>query len=78
VVRPVLDFAAAMSYLAQGKVASAKAVWSAWRDFVKWHSRLAKERKAIRANVKREAPIFKGSIVLRYMLRKRKFSQIKS
>ena len=78
VVRPILDFAAAMSYLVQGKKESAKAVFRAWSDFVRWHKRLAEERKAIRANVKREAPIYYGSIVVRYMLGKRKFLQIKS
>ena len=77
VVRPALDFAAAMSYLVQGKTKSAKAVWSAWCDFLKWHKRLAKERKVIRANVKREAPIYQGSIVLRYLFGKKKYSQIK-
>ena len=75
VVRPVLDFAAALSYLVQGKTESAKAVWSAWRDFLRWHKRLAKERKAIRANVKREAPIYFGSIVLRYMLGEKRYFQ---
>ena len=73
VVRPALDFAAAMSYLLQGKTKSAKAVWQAWCDFLRWHKRLAVERKAIRANVKREAPIYGGSIVLRYMFGKRTF-----
>ena len=68
VVRPLLDFAAALSYLVQGNAKSAKAVWSAWGDFLRWHHRLAKERKAIRANVKCEAPIYHGSIVVRYML----------
>ena len=63
----MLDFVAALSYLVQGKTKSAKAVWSAWCDFLKWHKRLAKERKAIRADVKREAPIYHGSIVLRYL-----------
>ena len=77
VVRPALDFAAAISYLAQGKTKSAKAVWSAWCDFLKWHKRLAKERKAIRANVKREAPIYSGSIVLRYMLGEKRYFQNK-
>ena len=77
VVRPALDFAAAMSYLVQGKRKSAKAVWQAWCDFLKWHKRLAEERKAIRANVKREAPIYCGSIVLRYLFGKKKYSQIK-
>ena len=76
VVRPILDLAAAMSYLVQGKRASAKAVWQAWRDFIVWHKRLAAERKAIRANVKREAPIYYGSIVLRYIFGKREFNDM--
>ena len=73
VVRPLLDLAAAMSYLLQGKRASAKAVWSAWRDFLRWHSRLATERKAIRANVKGEAPVYYGSIVVRYIFGRKTF-----
>lgn len=77
VVRPTLDFAAAMSYLLQGKKESAKAVWTAWCDFLKWHKRLAKERRAIRANVKREAPICYGSVVLRYIFGKKTYSQNK-
>ena len=68
VVRPILDLAAAMSYFVQGKPKSAKAVSQAWCDFLRWHHRLAKERKAIRANVRREAPVYRGSIVLRYLL----------
>ena len=75
VVRPLLDFVAALGYLVQGKPQSAKAVWSAWCDFLRWHKRLVKERKAIRANVKREAPIYHGSIVLRYLFGKRKYCQ---
>ena len=75
VVRPVFDFAAAMSYLMQGKRASAKAVWQAWCDFLKWHKRLSAERRVIRKNVKREAPIYYGSIVLRYMFGKRMYSK---
>lgn len=76
VVRPVLDLAAALSYLVQGKRASAKAVWQAWRDFLLWHSRLTAERKTIRANVVREAPIYYGSIVLRYLFGKRTFQKL--
>ena len=76
VVRPVLDFAAAMSYLVQGKRASAKAVWQAWCDFIAWHKRLSTERKAIRKNVKREAPIYYGSVVVRYMFGKREFNDM--
>ncbi|MBQ5691768.1 MAG: glycosyltransferase family 2 protein, partial [Alistipes sp.] len=77
VVRPLLDFAAAVSYLLQGKRASAKAVWSAWRDFLRWHKRLSAERKAIRANVKAEAPTYYGSIVVRYLFGKRSFQELK-
>lgn len=76
VVRPVLDFAAAMSYLVHGKNASAKAVWQAWSDFMAWHKRLSAERKEIRKNVKREAPIYYGSVVLRYMFGKREFNDM--
>lgn len=75
VVRPALDFVAAMSYLLQGKTKSAKAVWQAWCDFLRWHKRLASERKVIRANVKREAPIYCGSIVLRYFIGKKTYPQ---
>ena len=76
VVRPVLDLLASMSYLVQGKRESAKAVWQAWSDFIAWHKRLAEERKAIRANVKCEAPIYYGSVVLRYMFGKREFNDM--
>jgi hypothetical protein len=72
----MLDLAAAMSYLLQGKRQSAKAVWTAWRDFIVWHKRLSAERKAIRSNVKREAPIYYGSVVLRYMFGKREFNDM--
>ncbi len=75
VVRPALDFAAFVVYLLQGKKQSAKAVLQAWRDFLRWHGRLSAERKAIRSNVKREAPIYKGSIILRYLLGRRTFQE---
>ena len=77
VVRPLLDLAAALSYLVQGKSKSAKAVWQAWRDFLLWHKRLTAERKTIRANVRREAPVYRGSIVLQYLFGKKKYSQNK-
>ena len=75
VVRPVLDFMAFILYTLQGKKQSARAVWQAWRDFLRWHGRLANERKTIRADVKREAPIYKGSIVLRYLLGRKTFQE---
>ena len=73
VVRPMLDFAAFLVYLLQGKSKSARAVFQAWRDFLRWHPRLKAERKTIRANVKREAPVYYGSIVLRYCFGRKTF-----
>ena len=73
VVRPMLDFAAFLVYLLQGKSKSARAVFQAWRDFLLWHPRLKAERKTIRANVKREAPVYHGSIVLRYIFGRKTF-----
>ena len=73
VVRPMLDFAAFLVYLLQGKSNSARAVFQAWRDFLRWHPRLKAERKTIRANVKREAPVYHGSIVLRYIFGRKTF-----
>ena len=77
VVRPLLDFAAALSYLAGGDKDGAKAVFAAWRDFIRWHQRLSAERKSIRQGVVRESRyIYKGMIVLRYLLGKREFRKM--
>ena len=77
VVRPVLDLAAALSYTLKGDKEGAKAVFAAWRDFIKWHHRLASERKEIREAAKCESRyIYKGMIVLRYLLGKRKFEKM--
>ena len=73
VVRPALDFMAFLLYALQGKKQSARALFQAWRDFLLWHPRLQAERKAIRTNVRQEAPVYRGSIVLRYLLGKRKY-----
>ena len=78
VVRPMLDFAAFLVYLLQGKSKSARAVFQAWRDFLRWHPRLKAERKTIRANVKREAPVYHGSIVLRYFFGRKTFPKIEN
>ncbi len=77
VVRPLLDMAAAASYIAGGDVKGAKAVFSAWRDFLRWHSRLASERRVIRCDVKSESyNIYKGMIVFRYLFGGRKFKDL--
>lgn len=77
VVRPFTDLAAALGYLMGGDVAGAKAVFSAWREFIRWHSRLAKERKEIRGYAKHDSKyIYKGIIVLRYLFGGRKFENL--
>ena len=77
IVRPVLDFAAAMSYALKGDKEGAKAVFAAWRDFIHWHHRLAAERREIRSNIKCESRyIYKGAIVVRYIFGNRKFEKM--
>ena len=77
VVRPLLDALAALSYLAGGNTGGFRAVFAAWRDFIKWHPRLSCERRAIRAAARRESPyIYKGSILLRYLLGWHRFDKM--
>ena len=77
VVRPVLDLLAALSYLVQGRADNFRAVFRAWRDFLRWHGALAEKRRAIRSSRKAEARhIYRGSIVVRYMLGGRTFGQL--
>lgn len=77
VVRPFTDLAAAVSYLMGGNTAGAKAVFSAWREFLRWHNRLANERKEIRGYAKHDSKyIYKGVIVLRYLFGRRKFDKL--
>lgn len=76
-IRPALDFAAALSYALKGDKEGARAVFAAWRDFIRWHHRLAVERKQIRGGAKCESRyIYKGMIVLRYLLGKREFEKM--
>ncbi|OUQ54854.1 glycosyl transferase family 2 [Alistipes sp. An116] len=77
VVRPVLDLLAALSYLVQGRADNFRAVFRAWRDFLRWHGALAEKRRAIRSSRKAEARhIYRGSIVVRYMLGGRTFGRM--
>ena len=77
VVRPFTDLAAALGYLLGGNSAGAKAVFRAWREFIQWHNRLAKERKEIRGYAKHDSKyIYKGIIVLRYLFGGRKFENL--
>lgn len=78
VVRPVLDLAAACSYLLQGRAANFRAVFRAYRDFLRWHGALVRKRRAIRGagKARASAPIYRGSIVLRYLFGGRTFGRM--
>ncbi|MGN0092516.1 MAG: glycosyltransferase family 2 protein [Alistipes sp.] len=77
VVRPLLDAMAAVSYLLEGNMGGFKAVWQAYRDFIAWHPRLSRERKAIRGAAKGESHhIYKGSVLLRYAFGRRRFDKL--
>ena len=75
VVRPLLDFAAAVSYLAGGSRKGFCAVFRAWREFLAAHHILAVKRRTI-MQMRRESPsrdisqrhILRGSIVIRTLL----------
>ena len=75
VARPALDLLAALSYLMQGRRDNFRAVFRAWRDFIRWHGALARKRREIRANRKGSAAenIYRGSVVLRYLFGRRTF-----
>lgn len=78
VVRPALDLLAALSYLLQGRSDNFRAVFRAYRDFVKWHGALSRKRKAIRGNCKGSAKdtIYRGSVVLRYLFGRKTFDRM--
>ncbi len=77
-VRPVLDMAAAVSYLLKGEWGNFKEVIKAYKEFIAWHPRLQRQRHAIQSS-KVSNPkgiIYRGSIILRYILKSRKFGDI--
>lgn len=77
VVRPLLDMVAAASYLLGGNTGGFKAVFAAYRDFAKWHPRLARERRAIRGKAVAESRyIYKGMILLKYLFGMRRFDKM--
>ena len=77
VVRPVLDSCAALSYLMQGRPDYVRAVGRAWRDFLRAHKALAAKRRAVRGAAKgKPRGIYCGSIVLRYLLGRRRFGKL--
>lgn len=76
-LRPALDLLAALSYLVQGRADNFRAVFRAWRDFLRWHGALSRKRRAIRGARKSESRyIYCGSILLRYLLGRRVFGKL--
>lgn len=76
-LRPPLDLLAAASYLLQGDAACARAVLRAWGEFLRWHGRLAAKRREIRRSaVKNPRGIYRGSVVLRYLLGRKRFGNM--
>lgn len=76
-LRPALDLLAALSYLVQGRADNFRAVFRAWRDFLRWHGVLSRKRRAIRGARKSESRyIYRGSILLRYLLGRRVFGKL--
>ena len=78
IVRPVLDLMAALSYLAQGRGDNFRAVFRAWRDFLRWHGSLSRKRKEIRQQCRGTVAgkVYRGSVLLRYLLGRKTFGRM--
>ena len=77
VLRPVADMFSVVLYLLKRQPQLAKATIKAYRDFIVWHSELAAKRRAIRqSRVAESRLIYKGSMVVRYMLGRRTFDNM--
>lgn len=76
-VRMLLDGGSAMVYLVQGNMPFFRAVWDAHMEFHKWRPQLAEERRKIQQEaVARPSSIYRGSIILRYMLGRKRFDNM--
>ncbi len=77
IVRPLSDLLSVVLYLLKRQTNLAAATLKAYRDFFAWHSALAEKRRAIRSSCRLESnKIYKGSMVVRYMLGAKRFSQM--
>lgn len=77
-VRPGLDMLAACTYLIQGQRRNFCAVFRAYRDFLRWHGVLLRQRREIRRNssCRNITSIYRGSILLRYLFGCRTFGRM--
>ena len=75
VVRPFTDMAEAVAYLLTLRPRMAWSIVTAWWEFIRWHGVLSSKRRAVvrKTNVR---SIYRGSIVLRYILGKRQFKDM--
>ncbi len=77
VTRPILDLLAAVTYLIGGNRAGFVAVFRAWREFIASHGKLSEKRREIRSQRKCEShQIYRGSILLRYLLGLRSYTKL--
>ena len=75
VVRPLTDMAEAVAQLLMFHPLRAWAIVRAWWSFIKWHKVLSAKRKAVK-RVQSAKHIYRFSIVVRYLFRKRKFNNM--
>lgn len=77
VARPAADMLSALIYLLKGQPSLASATLHAYWDFLRLHRSLAKKRHAVRTSRKVESrQIYGGSIILRYVLGKKRFGDM--
>ncbi|MBR5811393.1 MAG: glycosyltransferase family 2 protein [Alistipes sp.] len=77
ILRPLADVMSVAIYLLKGQFKLASATLRAYRYFFAWRKELSLKRKAIRSNAKTESGlIYKGSMVLRYMLGRHTFNDM--
>ena len=77
VIRPLADLLSVVLYLLKRQPDLAMATLKAYLDFFAWHSALAEKRRTIRSHRNSESnKIYKGSMVVRYMLGAKRFSQM--
>ncbi len=77
VVRPLTDMLSALIYILKGQTALAKATFKAYKEFFVLHKALGKKRHAVRSSATAESTqIYRGSIILRYALGKKRFDNL--
>lgn len=75
IIRPFTDMAEALAHLLTLHPHHAWAVLRAWATFIKWHPRLARQRRAV-VRRKRAEHIYPMSIVVRYIFGGRRFNNV--